>query len=97
MGKQSSSSRPKDKNKVLRGKFNNKSKSNASTNPNRETKANSSGVMNSFRTKATINRLNMYNKKPDKEKMYERPKEAARIQPDRKWFGNVRTIDQKAL
>lgn len=29
--------------------------------------------------------------------MYERPKEQARIQPDRKWFGNVRTIDQKAL
>lgn len=53
--------------------------------------------MNSFRTKATINRLNMYNQKPDKEKMYERPKEQARIQPDRKWFGNVRTIDQKAL
>ena len=29
--------------------------------------------------------------------MYERPKESARVQPDRRWFGNVRTIDQRAL
>lgn len=29
--------------------------------------------------------------------MYVRPTEAARVQPDRKWFGNVRTVDQKAL
>jgi nuclear GTP-binding protein len=53
--------------------------------------------MNTFRTKATINRLNMYNEKPDKDKMYKIPTEAARIQQDRKWFGNVRTIDQKSL
>ncbi len=29
--------------------------------------------------------------------MRERPKDPARINPDRKWFGNVRTIDQKSL
>lgn len=29
--------------------------------------------------------------------MHERPTEAARVNPNRKWFGNVRTIDQKAL
>lgn len=29
--------------------------------------------------------------------MHERPTEAARVDPNRKWFGNVRTIDQKAL
>lgn len=40
----------------------------------------------------------MYRQKmPDKEKMHERPTEAARVDPNRKWFGNVRTIDQKAL
>ena len=35
MGKQTSSSKSGKKNKVLHGKFNKKSKSNASTNPNR--------------------------------------------------------------
>ena len=97
MGKQTPASKSGKKNKVLHGKFNKKSKSNASTNPNRETKANTSGLMNTFRTKATINRLNMYNEKPDKDKMYKIPTEAARIQQDRRWFGNVRTIDQKSL
>ena len=29
--------------------------------------------------------------------MHERPTEAARIDPNRMWFGNVRTIDQKEL
>ena len=36
----------------------------------------------------------MYREKPDYEKMRERPKDGSvRIQPDRKWFGNIRTID----
>jgi len=39
----------------------------------------------------------MYNEKPDKDKMYKIPVEAARVQQDRRWFGNVRTIDQKSL
>ena len=41
----------------------------------------------------------MYKKKPDYEKMKERPTDphAGRIEPDRKWFGNVRTADQKEL
>lgn len=29
--------------------------------------------------------------------MMERPTEPARIEPDPKWFGNVRTIDQRSL
>ena len=29
--------------------------------------------------------------------MWEKPKEPARIDPNRKWFGNVRTIDQDKL
>lgn len=41
----------------------------------------------------------MYKAKPDRTKMKERPTDpqAGRIQPDRKWFGNVRTVDQKEL
>lgn len=52
-----------------------------------------------FRTRATINRLNMYKAKPDLEKMKQRPTDpqAGKIQPDRRWFGNVRTVDQKEL
>lgn len=74
------------------------SKAKASTNPNRPDPA--GGKPGSqFRTKATINRLNMYKAKPDKEKMKLRPTDpqAGRIQPDRRWFGNVRTVDQKEL
>lgn len=41
----------------------------------------------------------MYKAKPDKVKMKARPTDphAGRIQPDRRWFGNVRTVDQKEL
>lgn len=75
-----------------------KHKSKASTNPYRPDP--SGGKPGSrFRTRATINRLNMYVAKPDVEKMKERPTDpqAGRIQPDRRWFGNVRTVDQKEL
>jgi len=73
-------------------------KSKASTNPNRPDPAGGKSG-SQFRTKATINRLNMYKAKPDLEKMKKRPTDpqAGRIQPDRRWFGNVRTVDQKEL
>ena len=73
-------------------------KTNASTNPSRPDP--SGGKKGSqFRTRGTINRLNMYTEKPDIKKMKERPTDpqAGRIQPDRRWFGNVRTVDQKEL
>ena len=52
-----------------------------------------------FRTRATINRLNMYRSKPNMQKMKKIPTDpnAGRVNPDRKWFGNVRTADQKEL
>lgn len=50
-----------------------------------------------MRTKGTINLLNLYNEKPDLEKMRELKVGPARVEPDRKWFGNIRTIDQKDL
>ena len=71
-----------------------KHKSTASTNPYRPDP--SGGKPGSrFRTRATINRLNMYNAKPDVDKMKKAPTDpqAGRIQPDRRWFGHVRTVD----
>ncbi len=66
-------------------------KSGASTNPNR-----SKSEDNSFyRNRSTIKRLNMYKQKaPDKKDWYREPTEPARIEPDRKWFGNTRVADQ---
>ena len=66
----------------------------ASTNPDRKIKEGSEGF---YRTKGTIKRLKMYDDKPDWEKRRIRPDKPARIDPNRKWFGNTRTIDQKAL
>ena len=84
--------------KKLHSKFAKQSHSNSSMNPERKIDGNTSGKGNSMRTKATINRLQMYRQRmPDKEKMHQRPTEPARVDPNRKWFGNVRTIDQKAL
>jgi len=73
-------------------------KSKASTNPNRPDPAGGKAG-SQFRTKQTINRLNMYKEKPNVAKMKERPSDpsAGRIAPDRRWFGNVRTVDQKEL
>lgn len=39
----------------------------------------------------------MQKEKPDYEKMWEIKKEPVRIDPNRKWFGNIRTIDQDKL
>jgi nuclear GTP-binding protein len=41
----------------------------------------------------------MYTEKPDLKEMRKTPTDpqAGRIQPDRRWFGNVRTVDQKEL
>jgi len=51
-----------------------------------------------FRSENTIKRLNMYNKKlPNKHKMREQALGPARIQPDRRWFGNTRVIAQDKM
>lgn len=71
-------------------------KSNASTNPDRKIPKAEDGQQ-FYRTKAKIKLLNLYNTKPNMKKIYKEPIKPARIQPDRKWFGNVRTIDQKSL
>ena len=49
------------------------------------------------RSKAKTRLLMMYNEKPDKKAMYKQATKPVRIAPNRKWFGNVRTIDQKSL
>jgi len=66
----------------------------ASTNPYRPDP--SGGKPGSqFRTRATINRLNMYRAKPNWSQMRKMPTDPqqGKIHPDRKWFGNVRTAD----
>lgn len=69
--------------------------SNSGTNPNR--KADKVGGPGANRSKSTIKLLNLYREKPNIAKMHERKAEPNRIEPDRKWFGNVRTVDQKEL
>ena len=52
-----------------------------------------------YRTKATIKRLRMYREKPpapDKEEQI-RPNKSIRVDGNRKFFGNTRTIDDKHL
>ena len=49
-----------------------------------------------YRTKSKIKLLNLYNSKPNKDR-FKRPDKPERIEPDRKWFGNTRTIDPKKL
>lgn len=50
-----------------------------------------------FRSEGTIKRLHMYNSKPDRKRMKEEKLKPMRIQPDRRWFGNTRTIAQDKM
>ena len=71
-------------------------KSTASTNPYRFDKDGGKGNM---RSRATINRINMYRQKVDlaaRKKLPDDP-QAGKIEPDRRWFGNTRSLDQKEL
>mmetsp|Transcript_18666 Transcript_18666/g.33751 ORF Transcript_18666/g.33751 Transcript_18666/m.33751 type:complete len:481 (+) Transcript_18666:2243-3685(+) len=70
-------------------------RSNASTNPDRVVLPNKRP--HSVRDKSTIKRLNMYNEKPDPIQRAKRPDKPAVIEPDRRWFGNTRTVTQKEL
>ncbi len=68
-------------------------KSKAPTNPNRPIEQ---GKESFYRTKSKIKLLNLYKSKPSNDR-FKRPEEPARIEPDSRWFGNVRTIDPKKL
>lgn len=72
--------------------FNKNAKS--SDNPDRK----APGKEGHFRTKATIKRLQMYNTKVDVNKPKQvRPNKSIRVDSNRKFFGNTRTIDDKNL
>lgn len=95
-------SKPKtEKTNAQQRKRSNPGRSNASTNPFRKAPGKDpkdiKGAPSNFRTGNTIKRLNMYNDKPDMDAMKKQKVGPARIEPDRKWYGNVRTIDQKNL
>lgn len=68
--------------------------SNSSNNPNRVI---TGKKPHSYRDKPKIKLLNLYNDKPDNEARKKRPDQAAKIDPDRRWFGNTRTITQSEL
>jgi len=70
----------------------NPGKSNNSNNPFRTAPGKDDKKGTFFRTRSDIKLLNMKREKPDLEKMREEPNTPARIEPDPKWFGNVRTI-----
>jgi len=50
-----------------------------------------------LRSKGTINRINLYKDKPNRHKMQEEAMGPARIQPDRRWFGNTRVMAQDKM
>ena len=79
----------------MHDKWKNPGKSNSGTNPHRNIEKISGAAVN--RSKSTIKLLNLYRQKPDMKKFHEKKLAPNRIEPDRKWFGNVRTIDQKEL
>ena len=81
----------------------------ASTNPNRTVSAKATASGPGVRSTATINRLNMYRTKVKRDKkgtiksgglavgQTVREMKPARVQPDRRWFGNTRVVGQKEL
>lgn len=96
MPQKRSKNNTESKNKKI-SKWKNNGKSGASTNPERRLPKKQLGVGSQMRSKAKIKLLNLYREKPDIEKMNEQKVGPARVDPDRKWFGNIRTIDQKDL
>ena len=71
-----------------------KNRSNNSMNPDRVAPKGSEGHM---RSKSKIKMLNMYSTKPDWEKFHKRPTAPARVEANRKLFGNVRTLDARQI
>ncbi|KAK6591025.1 hypothetical protein RS030_111763 [Cryptosporidium xiaoi] len=69
------------------------SKSTASTNPDRKIEK-KDGF---YRTKSTINRLNMYREKGVLLKNDKPSGTVVRVEPDRRWFGNTRVITQEKM
>ncbi|CAJ1376381.1 unnamed protein product, partial [Effrenium voratum] len=74
--------------------------SNASSKPGRTTPKGETRVRKAgshMRSESTIKRLQLYNSKPDRQRMKEQSLKPVRIQPDRRWFGNTRVIAQQKM
>lgn len=68
--------------------------SKSSSNPNKKIDKSKKHL----RDKATINRLNMYRTKaPDKATMWKQSTKPALVEPNRKWFGNTRLMNQNEM
>ncbi|GAV86923.1 MMR_HSR1 domain-containing protein/NGP1NT domain-containing protein [Cephalotus follicularis] len=80
-------------------------KVNISGKPKHSLDANRKDGKNDSRSAATVRRLNMYNTRPKRDRKGKvlshefQSKELpnSRIQPDRRWFGNTRVVNQKEL
>jgi len=95
MAKQAPSGNAKyKKNRKNPGKI---QKSNSSSNPDRVAPGKTTGKQQFFRSKSDIKLLKLKSEKPDLKEMHKQTYKTQKIRPDRKWFGNVRTIDQKSI
>ncbi|XP_074562491.1 nuclear/nucleolar GTPase 2 [Curcuma longa] len=68
-------------------------------------RSNGAGVDKGARTGATVRRLKMYNSRPKRDRkgkvlrheLQSKELPSTRIEPDRRWFGNTRVVNQKEL
>ncbi|XP_042374654.1 nuclear/nucleolar GTPase 2-like [Zingiber officinale] len=68
-------------------------------------RSNGAGVDKGARTAATVRRLKMYNNRPKRDRkgkvlrheLQSKELPSTRIEPDRRWFGNTRVVNQKEL
>ncbi|KAG6536622.1 hypothetical protein ZIOFF_001680 [Zingiber officinale] len=68
-------------------------------------RSNGAGVDKGARTAATVRRLKMYNSRPKRDRkgkvlrheLQSKELPSTRIEPDRRWFGNTRVVNQKEL
>ncbi|KAH7512501.1 hypothetical protein FEM48_Zijuj12G0097400 [Ziziphus jujuba var. spinosa] len=80
-------------------------KVNISGNPKHSLDANRKDGKNNSRSAATVRRLKMYNTRPKRDRkgkilqheLQSKELPNTRIQPDRRWFGNTRVVNQKEL
>ncbi|XP_010242939.1 PREDICTED: nuclear/nucleolar GTPase 2 [Nelumbo nucifera] len=80
-------------------------KVNVSGKPKHSLDVNRENESNNSRSSATVRRLKMYNSRPKRDRrgkilkheLQSKELPSTRIQPDRRWFGNTRVVNQKEL
>ena len=80
-----------------KGKDNLNTKSTTSSNPYRKLDSGKEEKGGFYRERSKIKLLKLYTEKVNVRKMRIEPSKPNRIEPDRRWFGNTRVIDQRKL